>query len=149
MAFIIAGLSDDDDLWTAHEELLCQDCCACMPETMKNVVDIVSVLPDEAMNAGVARDSLVGTIWELIASAWTKDIDVILEVQGNVNLTLENEGDIILEDSWRVYPALGKDCQTKGSERCLKGCEVTGLLRESSVVISNKQIHHSIDRSGS
>lgn len=55
---------------------------------IENLVDIISVFPDESMDARVVQNSFKGAMWKFIVSSRAEGIDIILEIWCDVNLML-------------------------------------------------------------
>jgi hypothetical protein len=70
-----------------------------MLEPMEDSVHIQTMLPNKTANARIFGEHFIGPVILLIVSAKAKDVNIILEVWGNLGFILQDEGDIILEYS--------------------------------------------------
>jgi hypothetical protein len=124
MAFISALLSNHNNFRNTNEQLLGRDCDACMVESMENTINILAMVPNEALYSRIVGMVFISTIGELISGVCAKNIDIILKIWGYFDFMLEDEGYIILEHCRRVHPPLGKHSQMKSAKRCLEGHDV-------------------------
>jgi hypothetical protein len=65
---------------------------------VEDAVVIDAVFPDESLDPGILRNSLVAAVSEFVAGMGAKYIDVILKIWRTLYLVLQNKSYIILED---------------------------------------------------
>jgi hypothetical protein len=97
-----------------------------MNEAMHDTMDVNSMFPYETTYARVVRNGLWVSIFIFIASCRAFDWKIINKDIGDMgNFVLKNESGAVLELDRGIGVSLGHGANTKETERCHKGSEVT------------------------
>lgn len=98
-ALVCAAVTDDDDFRNTHLEFLAGEGSACMAHVMNDVMDVVEMFPNEAVDARIARMKFVCPVQILVSGRWTFDGNVVDEQMSDVrNFRLKDENHVTLHD---------------------------------------------------
>jgi hypothetical protein len=113
-------------------------------------MNVDEMLPDEASNAEVVGDGLVGTVGTLIAQSGTFDWNIISEGLGQVrDFGTEDMGDISLEYGGGISPAHRKDSESERSKRGVERGHVARSRMKLSLIKGDIKIKGGVDRTTS
>ena len=118
-------VSDDSCIWHGENELFSRYHHTNVFQPLENTVNDLEVLPDEAANAWVVRDSLVRAIRVFISSGDRLDgyvIDKWIAVARY--LVLKNKGHISLINLYRIGISHRDRCETMRTQGTIEGSEV-------------------------
>ena len=110
---------------------------------LDNAVEVLKMLPDEAMNAAVLWDGLEHAIRGLVHRCGTTNGDIV-DVGDHVlrNLRLKDVCHVVVEDGDSISPTHWEFGEMEGTIWCLESGVVTRCFGKSVFVISDIQVEH-------
>ena len=112
-----------------------------MAHTLYDPRDIVEMFPHESSDPRVLRNRLVTAVWATIVGLWTLHRHIVDVRCRNVrDFVLENEGDVVVENGYRIRPAHRKRSQTVGAKRRLERRQVPRFFGQLPFVVANKKV---------
>ena len=134
-----ASVSDDEELFRDEQRLLARKRTAAIFHASDDASDVLEVLPDESANARVLGTAFPVAISCAIVGRWPLDRDVVDIRNGPLrSLSLEDVGDVVVENGNGVGPTHRKLCETHETIWRLECGIVARVFVEVAIVVADK-----------
>ena len=118
-------MADNRDFGRAERRLVSRKCSSAVLHPLNHPIEALKVLPHKSSYAGVVGMRLKAAVRKFVSGRWTPNWDVVDERNGGVgDFWLEDVGDVVVEDRYRIRPSHGQGDESVGAERGLKRGEV-------------------------
>ena len=147
LAFKDALVADDGGVRCCQNELLGRNRCVDILQMLENPMNNSQMIPNKLPYPQIFRDFLVGAIQSLMPSGLGLDWKVIYKWHCMVgDLILQNEHHIGLINLDCVSVSHRQSSEMMWPERTIECSHVLGVHMQRALVITCKQVHHTVDR---